>query len=205
MQLTSDGTILMSIVCAITFIIAFVGFVRTEDVRSCYSSVVRAICYLSGAILAAQVTVVVFITTIMILAINLKDSKSDYRAIYSNNLKATVSFKTDLDEREFVGGQKIKETTNRQSGILTISKDAVKVTRRVSGTEYLGDVEKGSIVEKIEYSNTLQESKMFGSTLMTNKENRLKIHLKKTAEESAKEKKNAEIEKDLNSILESSK
>lgn len=204
MQLTSDGTILMSIVCAITFIIAFVGFVRTEDVRSCYSSVVRAICYLSGAILAAQVTVVVFITTIMILAINLKDSKSDYRAIYSNNLKATVSFKTDLDEREFVGGQKIKETTNRQSGILTISKDAVKVTRRVSGTEYLGDVEKGSIVEKIEYSNTLQESKMFGSTLMTNKENRLKIHLKKTAEESAKEKKNAEIEKDLNSILESS-
>lgn len=204
MQLTSDGTILMSIVCAITFIIAFVGFVRTEDVRSCYSSVVRAICYLSGAILAAQVTVVVFITTIMILAINLKDSKSDYRAIYSNNLKATVSFKTDLDEREFVGGQKVKEITSRQSGILTISKDAVKVTRRVSGTEYLGDVEKGSIVEKIEYSNTLQESKMFGSTLMTNKENRLKIHLKKTAEESAKEKKNAEIEKDLNSILESS-
>lgn len=204
MQLTSDGTILMSIVCAITFVIAFVGFARIEDVRSCYSSVVRAIGYLFGAILAALVTAVVFVTTIMILAINLKDSKSDYRTIYSNDLKATVSFKTDLDEREFVGGRKIKETTNRQSGILTISKDAVKVTRRVSGTEYLGDVEKGSIVEKIEYSNTLQESKMFGSTLMTNKENRLKVYLKKTAEESDKEKKNAEIEKDLNSILESS-
>ena len=205
MQLTSAGIILMSIVCAITFIIAFVGFVRTEDVRSCYSSVVRAICYLSGAILAAQVTVVAFVTTFMLLAINLKDSKSDYRAIYSNDLKATVSFKTDLDEREFVGGQKVKEITSRQSGILTISKDAVKVTRRVSGTEYLGDVEKGSIVEKIEYSNTLQESKMFGSTLMTNKENRLKIHLKKSESEIDKEKKNTEIEKDLNSILESSK
>lgn len=204
MQLTSAGTILMSIVCAITFIIAFVGFVRTEDVRSCYSSVVRAICYLSGAILAAQVTVVAFITTFMILAINLKDSKSDYRAIYSNDLKTTVSFKTDLDEREFVGGQKVKEITSRQSGILTISKDAVKVTRRVSGTEYLGDVEKGSIVEKIEYSNTLQESKMFGSTLMTNKENRLKIHLKKPASEYAKEKKDAETKKELKSLLESS-
>lgn len=201
MQLTSDGTILMSIVCAITFIIAFVGFVRTEDVRSCYSSVVRAICYLSGAILAAQVTVVAFITTIMILAIDLKDSKSDYRTIYSNDLKATVSFKTDLDEREFVGGQKIKETTNRQSGILTISKDAVKVTRRVSGTEYLGDVEKGSIVEKIEYSNTLQESKMFGSTLMTNKENRLKIHLKTPESKIAKEKQDAQNRKELNSLL----
>lgn len=205
MQLTSAGTILMSIVCAITFIIAFVGFVRTEDVRSCYSSVVRAIGYLFGAILAAQVTVVAFITTIMILAMNLKDSKIDYHTIYSNDLKATVSFKTDLDEREFVGGQKVKEITSRQSGILTISKDAVKVTRRVSGTEYLGDVEKGSIVEKIEYSNTLQESKMFGSTLMTNKENRLKIHLKKPASEYAKEKKDAETKKELKSLLESSK
>ena len=201
MQLTSAGTILMSIVCAITFIIAFVGFVRTEDVRSCHRSVVRAICYLSSAILAAQVAVVAFVTTIMILAINLKDSKSDYRAIYSNNLKATVSFKTDLDEREFVGGQKIKETTNRQSGILTISKDAVKVTRRVSGTEYLGDVEKDSIVEKIEYSNTLQESKMFGSTLMTNKENRLKIHLKTPESKIAKEKQDVENRKELNSLL----
>lgn len=204
MQLTSAGTILMSIVCAITFIIAFVGFVRIEDVRSCYSSVVRAIGYLFGAILAAQVTVVAFITTIMILAMNLKDSKSDYRAIYSNDLKATVSFKTDLDEREFVGGQKVKEITSRQSGILTISKDAVKVTRRVSGTEYLGDVEKGSIVEKIEYSNTLQESKMFGSTLMTNKENRLKIHLKKSESEIDKEKKDAETKKELKSLLGSS-
>ena len=205
MQVTSAGTILLSIVCAITFIIAFVGFVRTEDVRSCRMLVVRAICYLSGAILAALVTAVAFVTTIMILAINLKDSKSDYRTIYSNDLKATVSFKTDLDEKEFVGGQKVKEITSRQSGILTMRKDAVKVTRRVSGTEYLGDVEKGSIVEKIEYSNTLQESKMFGSTLMTNKENRLKIHLKKSESEIDKEKKNAEIEKDLNSILESSK
>lgn len=203
MQLTSAGTILMSIVCAITFIIAFVGFVRTDDVRSCYSSVVRAIFYLSGSILAAQVTVVAFIATIMILAINLKDSKSNYRAIYSNDLKATVSFKTDLDEREFVGGQTVKEITSRQSGILTMRKDGVKVTRRAAA-EYLGDVEKGSIVEKIEYSNTLQESKMFGSTLMTNKENRLKIHLKKLESEIAKEQKDAKIKKELNSILESS-
>lgn len=204
MQVTSAGMILMSIICAITFIIAFVGFVRTEDVRSCHRLVVRAICYLSGAILAAQVTVVAFITTIMILAMNLKDSKSDYRAIYSNDLKATVSFKTDLDEREFVGGQKVKEITSRQSGILTISKDSVKVTRRVSGTEYLGDVEKGSIVEKIEYSNILQESKMFGSTLMTNKENRLKIHLKKPASKYVEEKKDAETKQELKSLLGSS-
>lgn len=205
LNLTSTGVTVMSIIGAITFITAFVVFVRTEDVRSCYSSVVRATGYLTGVIIAALITLLASTVTIMLLAINLKDSKSDYRTIYSNNLKATVSFKTDHDEREFVGGQKVKEITNRQSGILTISKDGVKVTRRVAGTEYLGDVEKGSIVEKIEYSDTLQESKMFGSTLMTNKENRLKIHLKKSASEYAKEKKNVEVEKELNSLLESSK
>ena len=205
LNLTSTGVTVMSIIGAITFITAFVVFVRTEDVRSCYSSVVRVIGYLVGMILAALVSLVVCFTMIMLLAINLKDSRSDYRTIYSNDLKATVSFVTDLDEREFVGGQKVKEITDRQSGILTISKDGIKVTRRVASTEYLGDVEKGSIVEKIEYSNTSQESKVFGSTLMKNKENRLKIRLKKPASEYAKEKKNVEVEKELNSLLESSK
>lgn len=204
MQLTSDGTILMSIVCAITFVIAFVGFVRIENVRSCYSLVVRAIGYLFGAILAALVTAVAFVTTIMILAINLKDSKSNYRTIYSNDLKATVSFVTELDEREFVGGQAVKEISDRQSGILTLSKDGVKITKSIASVKYLGDVEKGSIVEKVEYSNTLQESKVFGSILMTNKENRLKIYLKKTASDIAKKKKSEKIEKELNSLLKSS-
>ena len=204
MQLTSAGTILMSIVCAITFVIAFVGFVRIEDVRSCYSSVVRAIGYLFRAILAALVTAVAFVTTIMILAINLKDSKSDYHTIYSNDLKATVSFKTGNDENEFIGGKQIKSTDRSDSGTLVLSKDDVQVEKEIDHVDYLGDIEKGSIVEKIEYSNTLQESKMFGSILMTNKENRLKIHLKKSESEIDKEKKNTEIEKDLNSILESS-
>lgn len=201
MQLTSAGTILMSIVCAITFITAFVIFVRIEDVRSCYSLVVRAIGYLFGAILAALVTAVAFVTTIMILAINLKDSKSNYRTIYSNDLKATVSFVTELDERKFVGGQAVKEISDRQSGILTLSKDGVKITKSIASVKYLGDVEKGSIVEKVEYSNTLQESKVFGSILMTNKENRLKIHLKKTASDITKKKKSEKIEKELNSLL----
>lgn len=205
MQLTSAGTILMSIVCAITFVIAFIGFVRIEDVRSCYSSVVRAIGYLFIAILAALVTAVAFVTTIMILAINLKDSKSDYHTIYSNDLKATVSFVTELDERKFVGGQAVKEISDRQSGVLTLSKDGVKITKSIASVKYLGDVEKGSIVEKIEYSNTLQESKVFGSILMTNKENRLKIHLKKSESEIDKEKKDAETKKELKSLLESSK
>lgn len=70
--------------------------------------------------------------------------------------------------------------------------------------EYLGDVTKGSTVEKIEYSNSLRETKVFGVSLMQMKENCLKIHLKKPASEIAKEKKNTEIEKELRSLIESS-
>lgn len=201
MELTSAGIVLVSIVCLITFVIAFVGFIKVEEVRACYSSVVRAIGYLFGMLMAALVTAVIFATTIMILAINLKDSKSNYRTIYSNDLKSTVSFGTELDEREFVGGQAVKEISDRQSGILTLSKDGVKITKSIASVKYLGDVEKGSIVEKVEYSNTLQESKVFGSILMTNKENRLKIYLKKTASDIAKKKKSEKIEKELNSLL----
>ena len=201
MELTSAGTVLVSIVCLIAFVIAFVGFVKVEEVRACYSLVVRAIGYLFGMLMAALVTAVIFATTIMILAINLKDSKSNYRTIYSNDLKATVSFVTELDERKFIGGQAVKEISDRQSGILTLSKDGVKITKSIASVKYLGDVEKGSIVEKVEYSNTLQESKVFGSILMTNKENRLKIYLKKTASDIAKKKKSEKIEKELNSLL----
>lgn len=201
MELTSAGTVLVSIVCLIAFVIAFVGFVKVEEVRACYSSVVRTIGYLFGMLMAALVTAVIFATTVMILAINLKDSKSNYRTIYSNDLKATVSFGTELDEREFVSGQAVKEISDRQSGILTLSKDGVKITKSIASVKYLGDVEKGSIVEKVEYSNTLQESKVFGSILMTNKENRLKIYLKKTSSDIAKKKKSEKIEKELNSLL----
>lgn len=210
-ELTSAGTTVVSIMCLITFVLVFIRFVlvfirfvQVEEVRSCYNSVARVICYLFGLITAALVTAVVFVTTLMLLAINLKDSKNDYRVIYSNDLKATVSFVTDPDEREFIGGQKVKEISDRHSGTLTLSKDGVKVTKPVASTEYLGDVEKGSIVEKIEYSNSLQETKVFGSTLMTNKENRLKIYLKKPKSEKTEEDKNSKIEKELNSLLESS-
>lgn len=60
MELTSAGTVLVSIVCLIAFVIAFVGFVKVEEVRACYSLVVRAIGYLFGMLMAALVTAVIF-------------------------------------------------------------------------------------------------------------------------------------------------
>ena len=205
MQLTSAGTTLVSIVCLIVFVIAFRYFLRTEEVRSCHSSFVRMIGYLVVLLKALLFSMLALVLMLSLALFNMHISREDYRTIYSNDLKATVSFKTDPDEREFVGGQKVKEISDRHSGTLTLSKDGVKVTKSIDEVEYLGDVEKGSIVEKIEYSNSLRETKVFGVSLMQMKENCLKIHLKKTASQTAKDKKDAQTKKELNSLLDSDK
>lgn len=205
MELTSAGTAVASIVCLIVFVIAFRYFLNTEEVRSCHSSFVRMISYLVVLLEALLFSMLVLVLMLTLALFNMHISHEDYRTIYSNDLKATVSFKTDPDEREFVGGQKVKEISDRHSGTLTLSKDGVKVTKSIDEVEYLGDVEKGSIVEKIEYSNSLRETKVFGVSLMQMKENCLKIHLKKTASQTAKDKKDAQTKKELNSLLDSDK
>lgn len=205
MELTSTGTTVVSIVCLIVFVITFRYFLRTEEVRSRHSSFVRMIGYLVVLLEALLFSMLALVTMLMLALFSMHISREDYRTIYSNDLKATVSFKTDPDEREFVGGQKVKEISDRHSGTLTLSKDGVKVTKSIDEVEYLGDVTKGSIVEKIEYSNSLRETKVFGVSLMQMKENCLKIHLKKTASQTAKDKKDAQTKKELNSLLDSDK
>lgn len=204
MELTSAGITLVSIVCLIVFVIAFRYFLNTEEVRSCHSSFVRMISYLVVLLEALLFSMLALVLMLTLALFNMHISHEDYRTIYSNDLKATVSFVTDPDEREFVGGQKVKEISDRHSGTLTLSKDGVKVTKSIDEVEYLGDVTKGSTVEKIEYSNSLRETKVFGVSLMQMKENCLKIHLKKTASQSAKEQKDAQTKKELNSLLGSS-
>lgn len=205
MELTSTGTTVVSIVCLIVFVITFRYFLRTKEVRLCHSLFVRMIGYLVVLLEALLFSMLALVTMLMLALFSMHISREDYRTIYSNDLKATVSFKTDPDEREFVGGQKVKEISDRHSGTLTLSKDGVKVTKSIDEVEYLGDVEKGSIVEKIEYSNSLRETKVFGVSLMQMKENCLKIHLKKTASQTAKEKKDAQTKKELNSLFDSDK
>lgn len=205
MELTSTGTTVVSIVCLIVFVITFRYFLNTEEVRSCHSSFVRMIGYLVVLLEALLFSMLALVLMLTLALFNMHISREDYRTIYSNDLKATVSFVTDPDEREFVGGQKVKEISDRHSGTLTLSKDGVKVTKSIDEVEYLGDVTKGSTVEKIEYSNSLRETKVFGVSLMQMKENCLKIHLKKTASQTAKDKKDAQTKKELNSLLDSDK
>lgn len=99
MELTSAGTAVASIVCLIVFVIAFRYFLNTEEVRSCHSSFVRMIGYLVVLLEAALFSMLALVLMLTLALFNMRISREDYRTIYSNNLKATVSFKTDPDER----------------------------------------------------------------------------------------------------------
>ena len=203
-MLTPVGTALFSTLFALVFTISFRITVNVLGLRSIENDSERKM----GYMLTSLISIACATLPLLIISIILEsrvDTADNYRTIYSNKIEATVAFETSQDQTNFVGGKQLKNVTSYHSGVLTMSKGEVDVKKEIDYAEYLGDVEKGSIVEKIEYSNSTKESKFFGVTLMTEKSDRLKIHLKKRASEIAKEKKNAEIKKELKSLIESSK
>ena len=206
-MLTLTGKILFLVVFALAFILFFRKTVKELGIESIEVDTERKSRY-AVAVLISIALATLPIGAMLIVTDIFSNTTDDYRTIYSNKIEATVSFMTSYDQVEFVGGKQLKDTTSDTRGVLTLSKDGVKLNRNIGYVDYIGRVEKGSVVEKIEYSNSLKESKLFGVTLMVEKSDRLKIHLNKPASEIAKEKKKeqkkAETEKELKSLLDSS-
>lgn len=158
----------------------------------------------SDLILGSIVSILIFFLSIavsLVFIVCSSKSYTHYHTIYSNQLNADVKF-VDSDNVEFIGGQPIKSTSEKTTGTLTLSKNDTTVNRDINDVEFVGDVEKESIVEKIEYSNSTRETKLFGVTLFKlNGWNDLKIHLKTPESKTLKEKKDAQTRKELNSLL----
>ena len=158
----------------------------------------------SDLIFGSIVSILIFFLSIavsLVFIVCSSKSYTHYHTIYSNQLNADVKF-VDSDDVEFIGGQPIKATSERTTGTLTLSKNDTTVNRDINDVEFVGDVEKDSIVEKIEYSNSTRETKLFGVTLFKlNGWNDLKIHLKKPESKTLKEKQDVENRKELNSLL----
>lgn len=158
----------------------------------------------SDLIIGSIVSVLIFFLSMavsLVFIVCSSKSYTHYHTIYSNQLNADVKF-VDSDSVEFIGGQPIKSTSEKTTGTLTLSKNDTNVTRDINDVKFVGDVEKDSIVEKIEYSNSTRETNLFGVTLFKlNGWNDLKIHLKKPESKTLKEKKDAQTRKELNSLL----
>ena len=204
MQLTSAGIILTVIVGLIVFITTLRHLITNEllDDEDDFINVMTVI------VMFFFSTIVTFFSVVIVYSIFFFSYKTtdNFHTIYSNQQNAKVVFKAYTDDAEFVGGQPIKKDAFRNKGTLTLIKDGVEVKKDIYSTKYFGDKELGSIVEKIEYSNSVWETKIFGISLAKSKDHHaLKIYLKKTTEKSSKDEKDAKIKKELNSILESSK
>lgn len=204
--MTIAGSILIAVICTATFILLIRFLVRVLGLAEYGENKLdKTVAYMLVTFASTLVTVCV-LAIVSILIYGFRQTTDNYHTIYSNKANAKVVFKPYMDDAVFIGGQPIKKTTNDDRGTLTLSKDGVDLRKTIYSTEYVGDVEEGSIVEKIEYSKSTQETKLFSVSLFKDEDyTKLKIHLKKTAEKSVKDKKDDKIKKELSSILESSK
>lgn len=185
-----------------SFAVAFIFFmmlIKTRQ-RDRNDSEIAA----SDLILGSIVSVLIFFLSIavsLVFIVCFSKSNTYYHTIYSNKLNANVKFVAS-DNAEFIGGQPIQSTSEKTTGTLTLSKNDTTVNRDINDVEFVGDVVKDSVVEKIEYSNSTRETKLFGVTLFKlNGWNDLKIHLKTPESKTLKEKQDAQNRKELNSLL----
>lgn len=158
----------------------------------------------SDLIIGSIVSVLIFFLTVafsLVFIVCSSKSYTRYHTIYSNKINANVKFVAS-DNAEFIGGQPIKSTSDKTTGTLTLSKNDTTVTRDIDSVEFVGDVEKDSIVEKIEYSNSTRETKLLGVTMFKIKGwNDLKMHLKTPESKIVKAKQDAQNRKELDSLL----
>ena len=193
--MTTEGIIFVATISIVTFIITFALFARSRE------RLLDAASYIVGVIVGLFSSFLVLTVSIVLIICSAQPTEEHYHTIYSNEINASVKF-SSKDDVDFVGGQPIKQTSNRFSGTLTLSKDGSTVDRTIYTVEYLGDVEKGSVVEKIEYSNSVLENNLFGITIFRVTDwHSLKIHLKTLEAKTLKEKQDAQNRKELNSLL----
>lgn len=197
--MTIQGITSLLISSFATAFIFFMMVIKTRQ-RDRNDSEISASDLIFGSIVSILIFFLSMAVSLVFIVCSSK-SYTHYHTIYSNKLNANVKF-VDSDSVEFIGGQPIKSASEKNTGTLTLSKNDTTVNRDINDVEFVGDVEKDSIVEKIDYSNSTRETKLFGVTLFKlNGWNDLKIHLKKLESKTLKEKQDVENRKELNSLL----
>lgn len=129
-MLTSAGIIFFIVI----FVTVFILISRTIDDHIAFRSSISIFDRIFWYIISRIPTFLMSLfAPIMIYGLLLHTSKSidSYHKIYSNKIKATVSFLTDFDGTEFVSGKQIKDTSDIKSGALTLSKDGVDVKTQI--------------------------------------------------------------------------
>ena len=115
---------------------------------------------------------------IILSIICLSDSQTlEYHTIYQNDQDIEVYVVTYQDEKIFTDSQLTSKIVST-SGKLHLKKDGASISQEIDKIIFVGPNQKGSIIDKIEYSEMIFNEKLFGLRLLNNlKSTRLKIHL----------------------------
>ena len=116
---------------------------------------------------------------IILSIICLSDSQTlEYHTIYQNDQDVEVYVVTYQDEKIFTDSQLTSKIVST-SGRLHLKKDVTSISQEIDKIIFVGPNQKGSIVEKIEYSEKIYGESLFDLKLLNDvKSSRLKIYLK---------------------------
>lgn len=116
---------------------------------------------------------------IILSIICLSDSQTlEYHTIYQNDQDIEVYVVTYQDEKIFTDSQLTSKIVST-SGKLHLKKDGAFISQEIDKIIYLGPNQKGSIIDKIEYSEKIYGESLFDLKLLNDvKSSRLKIYLK---------------------------
>lgn len=131
------------------------------------------------SIVGAIVIGIIITLILFTIAIRTASTKElDSRTIYQNDQDVEVYVVTYQDEKIFTDSQLTSKIVST-SGRLHLKKDGVSISQSIDKIEYIGPNQKGSIVEKIEYSEKIYGESLFDLKLLNDvKSSRLKIYLK---------------------------
>lgn len=153
----------------------------------------RAESIVGAIVIGIIITLILF--TIAIRTASIKEL--DSRTIYQNDQDVEVYVVTYQDEKIFTDSQLTSKIVST-SGRLHLKKDGVSISQSIDKIEYIGPNQKGSIVEKIEYSEKIYGESLFDLKLLNDvKSSRLKIYLK----DPKSEKSTRQTEESLKSFL----
>ena len=162
-----------TIAAIVSFIIMNLKISESAGLRS-IDILEQRVFSIAGALFIGAVVAGFIILSIIFLS----DSRTlEYRTIYQNDQDIEVYVVTYQDEKIFTDSQLTSKIVST-SGTLHLKKDGAGIKQNIDKIIYLGPNQKGSKIDKIEYSETIFDEKLLGLRLLNNlKSTRLKIHL----------------------------
>ena len=175
--LTLLGNLIVLSLSVLASIFSFI-FIASDNSRITFLSMHDDLIFvLFSTIMSLTVGLAVAAIIIFAIVLSSKLQTLEFRTIYSNDRDIEVYVRTNLGENIFAG-EYLHDKIVSTFGTLKLKKHGASISQSIDKIEYVGLNQKGSKVEKIEYSETIFGESLFGLQLLNDvKSTSLKIYL----------------------------